>query len=97
MRTRLDVLSLALAFGITMAALMFLFGIAAWLTGLWVAAVEMVATVYIGFAPTPLGSVIGGAWTLLEGLIFGAIVAWLYNVILTITGRGNDSADVLAH
>ncbi len=95
MRTRLDVLSLALAFGITMAALMFLFGISAWLTGLWGAAVEMVATVYIGFTPTPLGSVIGGAWALLEGLIFGALVAWLYNVILTATGRDRVSSEVL--
>ncbi len=88
MRARLDVLSMALAFGISMAALMFLFGLFAWLTGLWGAAVDLVATVYIGYAATFLGSIIGGIWAFFEGLIFGGLIAWLYNLMLTATGRG---------
>ncbi len=88
MRARLDVLSMALAFGISMAALMFLLGLFAWLTGLMGATVDMVATFYIGFAPTFLGSIIGGIWAFFEGLIFGALIAWLYNLMLTVTGRG---------
>jgi len=36
--------------------------------------------VYIGYRITPLGSVIGLAWAFVDGLIGGAIFAWLYNL-----------------
>ena len=41
----------------------------------------LIGRVYRGYTITPLGSVIGLAWALLDGLIGGAIFAWLYNVI----------------
>jgi hypothetical protein len=34
---------------------------------------------YIGYRVSPLGSVIGLAWALLDGWIAGAVLAWLYN------------------
>jgi len=34
---------------------------------------------YFGYDVTPKGSFIGLAWALADGLIGGAIVAWLYN------------------
>ncbi len=37
--------------------------------------------IYRGFTITPLGSVIGMLWGLVDGLIGGAIFAWLYNLI----------------
>ncbi len=37
--------------------------------------------VYRGYSITPLGSVVGMIWGLVDGLIAGAIFAWLYNVI----------------
>ncbi len=37
--------------------------------------------IYIGYAVTPLGSVIGLVWGFVDGLIGGAIFAWLYNFI----------------
>ncbi len=37
--------------------------------------------IYRGYSITPLGSVIGMAWGLVDGLIAGAIFAWLYNII----------------
>jgi hypothetical protein len=39
------------------------------------------AHVYRGYSMTPLGSVIGLAWGLADGLIGGAIFAWVYNYI----------------
>jgi len=39
--------------------------------------------VYRGYAVTPLGSLIGMIWAFVDGLIGGAIFAWLYNLILT--------------
>ena len=35
--------------------------------------------IYLGYSISPLGSVIGLAWGLVDGLIGGALLAWLYN------------------
>lgn len=40
-----------------------------------------ISLVYQGFTISPLGSVIGFFWALIDGLIGGAIFAWLYNFI----------------
>ncbi len=40
-----------------------------------------IGRVYIGYEVTPLGSAIGLAWGFVDGLIAGAIFAWLYNLI----------------
>jgi hypothetical protein len=36
---------------------------------------------YIGYSISPLGSVIGLVWAFFDGLIAGAIFAWLYNLL----------------
>ncbi|TKJ41079.1 hypothetical protein CEE37_05275 [candidate division LCP-89 bacterium B3_LCP] len=38
--------------------------------------------VYLGYTITPLGSIIGLVWGFVDGLICGAIFAWLYNALL---------------
>lgn len=40
-----------------------------------------IARVYRGYGLTPLGSLIGLAWGLVDGLVGGAIFAWLYNFL----------------
>ena len=37
--------------------------------------------VYLGFNISPAGSVIGFAWAFVDGLICGALFAWLYNTV----------------
>jgi hypothetical protein len=37
--------------------------------------------VYRGYMLTPVGSIIGGIWAFVDGLIGGAVFAWLYNAI----------------
>lgn len=37
--------------------------------------------IYLGHSLTPLGSVIGLGWGLVDGFIAGALLAWLYNLI----------------
>ena len=44
---------------------------------------SFVARIYLGYAISPLGSVIGLAWGFVDGLIAGAIFAWLYNILAT--------------
>ena len=41
----------------------------------------LIALVYRGFTISPAGSIIGFVWALADGLIGGAIFAWLYNLI----------------
>jgi len=46
----------------------------------WGAGVEgAMATLYIGYTPTLLGSVIGGLWGFADAGIGGLAIAWLYN------------------
>jgi len=40
----------------------------------------LLGRIYRGYNITPLGSLIGLAWALPDGLIGGAIFAWLYNL-----------------
>lgn len=39
--------------------------------------------VYRGYSISPVGSVIGLAYAFVDGLIGGAVFAWLYNMIAT--------------
>lgn len=41
--------------------------------------VKFVGTLYIGYAPTLLGSLIGLVYGFIDGFILGVIFAWLYN------------------
>jgi hypothetical protein len=52
----------------------------------WVIAFEgstgrptVIGHVYRGYRISPLGSVIGFAWAFVDGLVGGAVFAWLYN------------------
>ena len=54
----------------------------------WVIAFEgssleptLIGRVYRGYTFTPMGSVIGLLWGLVDGLIGGAVFAWLYNAL----------------
>lgn len=42
---------------------------------------SLLERVYIGYAITPAGSVIGLAWGLVDGFVGGIIFAWLYNLL----------------
>ena len=39
-------------------------------------------TLYFGFSPTLPGAIAGAVWGFANGLIFGILVAWLYNRFL---------------
>jgi hypothetical protein len=50
----------------------------------------LIGRVYHGFTISPAGSIIGFFWGLVDGLITGAIFAWLYNLI-SARIRGSES------
>ena len=76
---KLDVKALALSLGLVWGAAMMLLG----LTGIFFnwgrAFVVAMSSLYIGYKPTLMGSLIGGAWGFFDAGIAGAAIAWLYN------------------
>lgn len=51
----------------------------------------LIGRVYLGYRISPLGSIIGLIWAFADGLIAGAIFAWLYN---RITSRNSSTKEV---
>ncbi len=78
---KLNVKAFALSCGLV-------WGLGLFLLTWWIIAFEgstkeitLIGQVYRGFNISPLGSVIGLIWALVDGMIGGAIFAWLYNLI----------------
>ena len=51
----------------------------------------LIAKFYRGYHIDPVGSLIGLAWALPDGLIGGAIFAWLYNLIAARTTKTSEA------
>ena len=49
--------------------------------------VTLIGHVYRGFNISPIGSLIGLVWAFADGAVGGAIFAWLYNSIVSVTNR----------
>ncbi len=78
----LGVLSFGFALGLTWAILVFVLGVvAAWL-GWGVPVAAALASLYIGFNPSFVGSVAGAVWAFVNGLVAGLLIAWFYNRFL---------------
>jgi hypothetical protein len=41
--------------------------------------ITLLGRIYRGYSISPLGSVVGLAWALADGLVGGIVFAWLYN------------------
>ena len=84
---RLNVKSFALTTGLV-------WGIGLFLLTWWIIAFDgitgeptLIGRLYRGYNISPIGSVVGLAWAFFDGLIIGAIFAWLYNEISTRFGN----------
>jgi hypothetical protein len=78
---RLSVSATALGFGLTWAVAILSIG---WTSmfGWGTRVVGVVSSLYIGYAPTFLGGIIGALWALVDGAIGGAIFALVYNAVV---------------
>jgi hypothetical protein len=76
---KLKVSAFGLALGIVWGGAMFLLGVVDIFTTWGDAWGAIMSTIYIGYSPTFLGSIIGGVWGFCDAGIGGVIVAWLYN------------------
>ena len=79
---KLNVKALAIGVGVSWATCMLFAGWAS-MFGWGAKLVELMSSVYIGFAPTFLGGLIGAMWGFIDGAIGGAIVAFVYNMIVS--------------
>ena len=73
------------AFGLTCGIL---WGLGLFVITWWIIAFEgvsgdptFIGRLYRGYSISPAGSLIGLVWALLDGLVGGAIFAWLYNML----------------
>jgi hypothetical protein len=80
MDNRLQPVPLGIAVGVLSAAYIFLAAIFA-MFGWGVPVVDLIASFYIGYGPTILGAIIGAIWALVDGFVFGALIAWIYNMV----------------
>ena len=78
---KLNVKSFALTCGLV-------WGFALFLLTWWIMAFDgvtgeptLIGRLYRGYSISPAGSIIGLAWAFGDGLIGGAIFAWLYNLV----------------
>lgn len=76
---RFNVLALALAGGITWAFCLLCLGLVAWLFDWGNAMVAVLGSLYIGYASTPVGAIIGTVWAFADGFIGLAIFTLIYN------------------
>ena len=78
---KLNVKAFALTCGIFWGVGLFL--LTWWIIAFNGATVELtlIGLVYRGYTVSPAGSLIGFVWALVDGLIGGAVFAWLYNLI----------------
>lgn len=78
---KLSVKGLAISLGVAWAAMVLFTGwvaIFGWGTNF----VEALSSLYIGYAPTFLGGIIGAVWGFVDGAIGGLIIALVYNAMV---------------
>ena len=76
---KLNIKAMAIAFGLV-------WGISLFVITWWIIlldgssdATTFIGKFYRGYSLTPIGSIVGFMWGLVDGAIGGAIFAWLYN------------------
>ena len=85
---RLNVKAFALTCGV-------IWGLGLFLLTWWIIALDgatgeatFIGRIYRGYKISAVGSVLGLVWAFVDGLIGGAIFAWLYNTIADWTAKG---------
>ena len=76
---RLHTVRLGLAVGIVWAFGVLILGGAAFAFDWGTPAVQLLGSVYLGFAPTPAGLPIGAIWGFADGFAGGFLIGWVYN------------------
>jgi len=76
---KLNVKAFGLACGILWGASMLVMGLADTASTWGDSWGQVMASVYLGYTPTVIGSIIGAIWGFVDAGIGGMLLAWLYN------------------
>jgi hypothetical protein len=79
---KLHSVKFGLAFGILWAVAALFLGLATMFWGYGSMFVELLGSVYIGYAPTIIGTIIGLVWAFIDGFIGAFLLAWIYNKLV---------------
>lgn len=79
---RLGVFPFALAIGITSGLGMLIMGLLAMHYHWGTPVVNLVASLYKGYAPTVEGALWGGLWGFIDGFICGIVIVFIYNICI---------------
>lgn len=77
---KLSPLGLGLSLGVLWGLSMLFMGLAAYYYSYGKPFVEAISTLYIGYAPSIKGSILGGIIGFIDAFIMGVLIAWLYNL-----------------
>lgn len=76
---KLHPVRLGIALGITWAIGMFLLGLCSWHFNFGVDLLDIMASLYPGFAPSLMGSLMGALWGFVDFFITGLLIGFFYN------------------
>jgi len=78
-KSRLNPLPLGLALGVLWGFWLFTVGLSAYYFAYGIPFVTAMGTLYVGYAPSIAGSLLGGLIGFTDAFCGGLVVAWLYN------------------
>ena len=81
------VVKLAVALGLTMALWVFVIGLVA-MHGYGTPIVALMGSVYVGYAATWLGSLMGAAWAFVDTVLFILVAGFFYCLLGKCCGKG---------
>ncbi len=87
---RLSVCSFAFALGITNGLGLLLLAVAGLYFNYGLVAIQEISMLYHGYAASWMGGLFGLGWGFLDGLVFGIVLALIYNLCLCYCGKGKD-------
>ena len=73
-------LALGVAIGVLWALYVFCVGITA-MFGWGGPVVTLLSSLYIGYAASIVGAIIGAVWAVVDGFFAGVVIAWIYNMV----------------
>ncbi|MCX5695965.1 MAG: bacteriophage holin [Candidatus Omnitrophica bacterium] len=76
---RLDIKAFGMALGLVWGGITFLLGLLDMMYFWGSSWGKMMTTIYVGYTPTIMGSIIGAVWGFVYASVLGFAVAWLYN------------------
>ncbi len=81
-KAKLGVLAMGMGLGLTWATGVFILGLMVWFSHWGDLMMHSLASIYVGFGPSLMGSLWGALWAFADGFIAGMLIAFFYNLFI---------------